>query len=168
MCEYNSRRAVNRSYQHTYSWELPYWNSTHHKKCINELHHLTMTSLSAASGAKRFIQHSWTESKMTTVSVQIVHEDRRIGISLTCSTVREAMIQVVNSERVENEGSIDACQVTDPEISTQSNMATQIIVPVEETNKLASSEMVLSKLAETAIHWCTLFIFCLGWMLIKI
>lgn len=57
------------------------------------------------------------------------------------------MMQSSTSGTIEEERSVDIIQITIPEMSMQGVVITRIIVPVQETNKQASAEMVLPKIS---------------------
>ena len=82
---------------------------------------------------------------MDKITVEIaVQEEWRISINLTPNTLRGDAIQLLNSERVENESLI---QITVPVTSMQSVLVTRTVVPVQETDKQTSAEMVLPKVS---------------------
>ena len=78
----------------------------------------------------------------TTIEIGI-HEEVRISINLTPNT---SMVQLLLRERDESENSIDTLQPAVPEMSAQSVVITRTITPLQETNKLASAEVVLPKI----------------------
>ena len=82
---------------------------------------------------------------MSTTTIEIgIHEEVQISINLTPTT---SVVQILLRERDESENSIDALQLTVPEMSTQSVMITRTVTPLQETNKLASAEVVLPKIS---------------------
>ena len=83
--------------------------------------------------------------RMNQVTVEISQGECRVNIILTATTLREDAIQTLDSETVEDESSIDAVQIAVP-ISLQSVSTVRTVIPVQETNKLASGELVLSKI----------------------
>lgn len=86
---------------------------------------------------------------MNRLTVEVHWEGCRVKIQLIADTSREDALQLPMAigERVEDEASIDAVQITVPVTSMQSVLVTRTVVPVQETNKQASAEMVLPKVS---------------------
>ena len=94
-----------------------------------------------------------TVSKMNKITVEIIQDidGYRICIYRTPTTSREDAVQLhvqchvfnSTSEGVENGSSIDTLQITVPEMSMQSIVVARTVAPEQETNNLASAEMVL-------------------------
>ena len=86
---------------------------------------------------------------MNRLTVEVSWEGYRVQIQLIADTSRGDALQlpIAISERVEDEASIDAIQITAPVTSMQSILVTRTVVPVQETNKQASAEMVLPKVS---------------------
>lgn len=92
-----------------------------------------------------------TVSKMNKIMVEIIQDGYRICIYRTPTTSREDAVQLhvqchvfnSTSEGVENGSSIDTLQITVPETSMQSIVIARTVAPEQETNNLASAEMVL-------------------------
>ena len=86
---------------------------------------------------------------MNRLTVEVRWEGCRVKIQLIADTSREDALQLPMAigERVEDEASIDAVQITVPVTSMQSVLVTRTVVPVQETNKQASAEMVLPKVS---------------------
>ena len=83
---------------------------------------------------------------MSEITIEIgIHEEVRISINLTPDTSVLQLLLI--RERDESENSIDAYQPTVPEMSAQSVVITRTITPLQETNKLASAEVVLPKIS---------------------
>ena len=86
---------------------------------------------------------------MNRLTVEVRWEGCRVKIQLIADTSREDALQlpIAIGERVEDEASIDAVQITVPVTSMQSVLVTRTVVPVQETNKQANAEMVLPKVS---------------------
>ena len=83
---------------------------------------------------------------MNSIAIEYNQQECRVTIHVQLTTVnmREDTIQVPIGENLEDEGSI---QITVPEMSMQYITSARIVVPVQETNKLASGEIVLPKIS---------------------
>lgn len=78
---------------------------------------------------------------MNEINVEIIHEQWKVNIQLTANPLREHETQMAT---VEDGSSI---QITTQTAATQQSVAvTRTVMPVQETNKLASSEVVMPKL----------------------
>ena len=84
---------------------------------------------------------------MNKISIECNQQEHRVNIQLTANGLREDMMQSSTSGTIEEERSVDIIQITIPEMSMQGVVITRIIVPVQETNKQASAEMVLPKIS---------------------
>ena len=83
---------------------------------------------------------------MSEITIEIgIHEEVRISINLTPTTSVLQLLLI--RERNENENLIDAHQPMVPETSAQSFVITRTVMPLQETNKLASAEVVLPKIS---------------------
>lgn len=81
------------------------------------------------------------------MNVEFNWEGCRVQIQLIANTSAEDALQLPIGERVEDEASIAAIQITVPVTSMQSVLVTRTVIPVQETNKQASAEMVLPKVS---------------------
>ena len=85
---------------------------------------------------------------MNRLTVEISWGGCRAEIQLITNTSREDATQLPIDESVEDEASsIDVIQIAVPVTARQSVLVTRTVVPVQETNKQASAEMVLPKVS---------------------